>query len=182
MSNLKIHLPTRSEAETVSEYVENKLAPLAAELHRLVNQQFSNGLSETDAMDMKPKWACDEFKVCNELAVQLKTKRCRFRVNTTEFPPLQNGKRLKILWQIECFSEFGELVEFRLAKANKEPMDGALLMVERTECARYDVYLPFGDQPGRISSHDTEYVVEARYVSKPDTPIVRRFSLSAVYV
>ena len=186
MSDLKLYLPTKEEEESPQIYVNQKLVPLAAELHRLVNENMTRGVTEENSdIDMVPQEVGKQYSLVNMYLHTVRAKFCTFSVDTKQTPLQKDGKMLKVMYKATVYSENGKPVHFRLMRVkDKVTIRQSDIQTANTKPTEHVLYLPLGDssQKDRIQIKENEYCIEAKYVQLWARPICRRFSLSLVYV
>lgn len=182
MSDLKLYLPTKEEEESPQQYVNKKLVPLAAELHRLTNQIIVRGSTEENSdIDMIAQHNGKQFAVVDTYVHTVCPKSCMFKMDKGE-PMERNGKLAKVLFKATVYSDNGKGVAFRLSRVKDgKKITGSDIQTSSRDPIDVSLYLPIGDQPDRISPLEREYVIETKYVSLFARGICRRFSLSVVY-
>lgn len=183
MSNLQIHLPTKEEQESPQQYVNKKLVPIAAELYRLVQlNTVSDRTSEKEESDMTCHEIGKHYKPINTMLETDKPKSVKFSLPPNA-PPEKNGKLLKVLFSCTCYSKEGKTVAFRLSrKSDNEPIEGSQIQTDSQYPHEYTLYLPIGHAKDTIWAKEAEYVITGKYVTTYSRPVVRRFSLSLIYV
>lgn len=184
MSDLKLYLPTKEEEESPQIYVNKKLVPLAAELHRLTNEFISRGVTEENSdIDMVSQHNGRQFNVIDSNLHTVKPKMVKFSIGNE--PLEKNGKLAKVLFRALVYSDTGEPVAFRLSKyRNGKCLDwvrGSVFQISNKKPEEISLYLPLGEQNDKVSAREGEYVIESRYLTNFARGVCRRFSLSVVY-
>lgn len=180
-SNVKLILP---ECETFdpADYVRDKLIPLTGQLHKLCSEFFNPGCTaEEGIVDMRPEEPHKYFESLTK-RVHDKPKSCIFKAEPG-LPLAKGDKRLKILLSAVVYVQPAGTACFRLIRAcDKMVIEDSLIQTTNTEPALLNRYMAFGNQEGRISPFEYEYIIEGKYLGTKCVPICRRFSLSAVYI
>lgn len=181
MSDCKLILPEPDSFEP-ADYVRDKLIPLAGQLHKLCNEFFNPGYSDEDGVvDMTPNDPHRYFEDCDK-RVKDKPKSVIFKIDPN-LPQAKGEKRLKILLSALVYVQPSGTGCFQLVRTcDGMAVEDSLIQTIATEPTLLNRYLHFGVEPGRISPYEYEYTIQAKYMGTKCWPIVRRFSLTPVYI
>lgn len=191
MTGLRIELAKPDADSTPQEYVEKHVAPVAVELHRLVNELMVPGATSAEewASDMVPSGACfdGDFHRCDE-RLQRGPKHVTFNGLTYFDIPTKIRRRKKVTVQFTAVvygKKLGKIcgdVAFRLVRADGMVIDNSEFQVKTEEPQTVTRSLLFGADPGRISPDLRDYIIEGRSIGPRTLPVCRRLSLSFVYI
>jgi hypothetical protein len=192
MSEVKLILPEQSDLSP-REYVEQKLVPITAELNRLCQELFVPGISaEAGDIDMT---TADNFKYYTNIdsrIEQLACKSVKFSCHP-DIPVVKGDKRLKILLSAVVYVVGQGCGIFRMVRScDGEFIYNSEFQIRNTEPITVNRYLPFGSEKEKKKDYNTnaykvspflhEYHFQAKWSGVRCKPVLRRFSLSTVYV
>lgn len=182
MSDIKLVLPDDNKLSP-DEYVRTRLIPLTGELDRLCQEFFRPGSTvEAGDVDMAPREAAKYFTNVDERLQANKPKGCRFGYRP-DIPLFDGEKKLRILLTAVLYVKPTGSAAFRLVRSRDGmEVEGSMIQVGCTEPMIFNRYIPYGHQSGHIDYMEDEYHIQARYIGSKCMPIVRRFTLSTVYV
>lgn len=186
MTSLRLELADPSGFETPNDYIEQHLAPLATELHRLCNEFLAPGStsSEEHAVDMVPSgegtgayWALDTH--LGDAA-----KSCLFDGREYFAVPkaLLREKQLKVQLTATCYVKHGGAAMFRLLRGDGEALPTSEFYVESPEPITVTRTLSFGEGKECVTPHYMLYSMQARRLAKQTLPVCRRFSMSFILI
>lgn len=190
MSGTRLELPTPDGYASAQEYVEQHLAPVATELHRLVNELLMPGSTsaeewESDMIPSGPftggfqplvehlKPAAKHVTFDGSAYFSLPKEHLRAKRAKVQFTAVVYGKRLH--------KQLGS-VAFRLIRADGMVIDNSEFQVTTEEPETVSRILPFGAMDGSVSPERHDYIIEGRYLGARMLPVCRRLSLSFVYI
>lgn len=201
MSNVKIHLPEGHEL--------SGLVSAAAELHKIMNEFMTPGISdEAHSVDMTTGENMKYFTDVNERLEEKKPKSVKFSCHP-EIPLFKGEKRLKVLLSALVYvlpadkntmaAKIGSrgfkakedsrpTAAFQLVRScDRKVVEDSLFQTVSSDATPISMYLPFGIEDEvsdtcRISPFEYEYHIQARSMNIKCIPVVRRFSLSTVYI
>jgi hypothetical protein len=213
MSNVSIVLPERGNLSE-KEYVEQRLVPMAAELHKVMNEFFTPGVSDEEhSVDMTTSDNCKFFTDVNQRVEKDKSKSVKFEC-PNDIPLFKGDKRLKILLAAVVYvlpvgsdsvsakmsargfsSKSPPTAGFQLVRScDGSVVEDSIFQVMEDKPTLYQRYLPFGKEEKtkgsaagstnvcRISPFEYDYHMQARSMNVKCVPVVRRISLSTVYI
>lgn len=177
----KLILP-KPDSFDPSDYTKNKLVPLAEQLQMLCNEFFNPGsTAEEGIVDMMPSEPQKFFQGLDK-RVKDKPKSVTFKTNP-EIPVAKGEKRLKILLTATVFLQGPGTGVFQLVRdCDGMIVEDSIIQITNTEPQTFTRYLHFGNQEGRISPFEYEYVMQAKFLGKKCVPVCRRFALTETYI
>jgi hypothetical protein len=189
MTGIRVELANPETYASPGEYVEQHLAPVVTELHRITNELLSPGATSAEewSVDMRPETPSADWRSLDR-RLEETAKHVTFDGSQYFTLPaeLLRAKQLKVqLTAVVYGKPVGKRlheVEFRLSRADGIAIDNSTFCVTTTTPVTINRILPFGGQVGSIAAELRDYVIEARCVSRLTVPVCRRLSLSFVYV
>lgn len=182
MTSAKLELAAPEGFETPRDYVEKHLAPVAAELHRLVNEFLEPGStsSEECSVDMAPSGEATHKWWMVDTVINERPKHVMFDGREYFAIPKESlrGKRLKVQMNATVFVKNGGSALFRLIRGDGDVVKESEFSASSSEPATITRILPFGEGPGCVTPHWQSYIMQARKLEKHSLPVCRRFSLS----
>lgn len=186
MSGIRLEL---ANPEGVQDYVEKHLAPIATELHRIVNELMEPGSSSTEdyATDMIPLPSAQRnfARLCKYLHVEPK----HVTFDGSEYfsipKELLRAKQAKVKMTAVVYADNNyklNPVYFRLVDDGGGLIAGSEFETDSMQPVTISRTLQFADSPGAIRPTKANYFMEARSSSDRTQPVCRRFSLSFVYI
>lgn len=185
MSGIRLELANPEAYSSPSEYIEQHLAPVATELHRMMNELSVPGsTAEADAVDMVS--SVPGSSGFNRLDERLHDypKHVIFDGSGYFSLPkeLLRQKRVKVQFVATVYVQGPGSAAFRLVRD-----DGMFLIESEFHTTSQlpvtvSYRLPFGEQPWCITPDSRTYYIEAMRTGGSCLPVCRRFSLSFVYI
>jgi hypothetical protein len=186
MTGARLELADPSSFASAEAYVSQHLAPIAAELHRLVNESFAPGSTSAEewAVDMVPRQPCLNSFATIDVALKQGPKSVIFdgAEYFTIAPELLRARQLKVQLTAVVYANGGSPAEFRLVNTSGEVIEGSLILTEKQEPETITRVLPFGDKKGCIHPSMQVYHIQGKGYHAGCLPVCRRFSLSFVYI
>jgi hypothetical protein len=182
MTGLRLEL---NNSDAYVDYIEQHLAPVATELHRITNELLSPGATSSEewAMDMVSSKALSATFSRLDRRLDESAKHVTF--DGGEYfslpPELLRAKQLKIQLTAVVYVKRLGTATFRLVREDGMAIDNSEFETADVMPTTRVCILPFGDQPGCISSDKQRYFIEGR-ATKGAFPVCRRLSLSFVYI
>lgn len=188
MSGVRLELANLDEYFTPKQYVQEHLAPVATELHRLCNEFFTPGsTSEATEADFTPELLASEWM---RLDTPLHNEGKRVVFDGAEYfnvsKELLRAKQAKVQLTAVLYAipqcEEPRPVEFRLVREDGMVIEQSKMVVNSIVPVTETRILSFGDAPGLIVPAKHTYFLEAISPKRASLPVCRRFSLSFVYI
>jgi len=186
MAGVRLELGNPANYASPAEYIEKHLAPLATELHRMLNEVLDPGSSSLEecSMDMRPRSV--ETRAFSTIDTLLKShpKAVLFQGQDYFGLPMQTlrTKQLKVQFSATVYTKSPGCVEFRLMSDTGDIISGSRLETSSLTPVTLCCLLPFQDAEGCIRPKSKLYVVQGRRLSDTGVPVCRRLSLSFVYI
>ena len=190
MSDISLILPDKGDMSE-KENVEKKLVPMAAEMNRLCAEFFRPGsTAEELSVDMTTDKNLKFFTNIDRRLEELQPKTCTFSCHP-DIPQTKGEKRLKVLLSAIVYVKGYGSCSFRLVRTrDSSVVEESEFQVMEEKPVLVQRWLPFGQEDKtngyrdvcRISPFEEVYNMQARHMSTVTIPIVRRFSLSTVYI
>jgi hypothetical protein len=171
--------------DSVQAYIEDHLAPVSAELHRLANELFVPGsTAEEHAMDMVPDPAAKQYFSRLDRRLDPSPKHVIFDGSEYFSLPkdLLRNKQAKVQLTAVLYVKGQGEADFRLVRDDGEVIDDSLIRVISERAVIRSAILPFGDLPRCVSPDSRVYYIEAGSLERSCIPVCRRFSMSFVYI
>lgn len=189
MTGVRVELASPQAYDTPQDYVEQHLAPVVTELHRITNELLSPGATSAEewAVDMQPTTPGHNWR-CLDKRLDETAKHVTFDGTDYFSLPAEHlrAKQLKVqLTAVVYGKPLGkrvEEVEFRLSRGDGVVIDNSTFAITGRDPQTVSRILPFGGQVGSIAAELRDYVIEARCLSRQTVPVCRRLSLSFVYI
>lgn len=186
MTGLRLNLANPDGYETAHEYIENHLAPVATELHRLVNEFLAPGSTSTEecSVDMVPSGSgTDTWWPLDKLLLQ-GAKSIFFDGREYFAIPKETlrAKQLKVQLTATCYVRNGGSASFRLIRGDGTAVNDSLFVVNASDATSFTRVLPFGEGDGCVTPHWQAYIMQAKRLEKHSLPVCRRFSLSFILI
>lgn len=191
MTGVRLELANPNTFASPTEYVEQHLAPLATELHRITNELLSPGASSAEEwrVDMVPTRPISGGFQPLDGYLQRAAKHVTF--DGAEYfslpKELLRSKQLKVQFAAVVYGkklhkQLGP-VAFRLIRAvDGMVIDNSEFQVTTEEPETVSRILPFGDKDGCVSPELRDYIIEGMCPGVRMLPVCRRLSLSFVYI
>jgi hypothetical protein len=144
---------------------------------------MTRGVTEENSdIDMIPQEVGKQYSIINTYLETVKPKMVTFSIDK-HAPVEKHGKMLKVMFRATVYSENGKPVNFRLVRVKGEKViRGSDIQTSNTKPTEYTLYLPVGDEDDRVQLKEHQYYCVCKYVQLWSRPVLRRFSLSEVYV
>jgi hypothetical protein len=165
------------------EYVEKHLAPVATELHRIINEAFAPGSTSVEewASDMvtEKHWAWAPF----DIPLRTHPKSVIFDGAAYFTLPKEHlkAKRVKVQLTAVVYAQGGS-ASFRLVTDTGMIIDGSEFSTSESLPTTITRVLPVADKPGCIVPALLPYHLQGRRDDWDALPVCRRFSLSFIYI
>lgn len=182
MSGIRLEL---ANPEGVKDYVEKHLAPVATELHRIVNELLSPGATSDE------EWRVDSVPAPGIKGRYTRLVRPLFEwakhltFDGSEYfsipKELLRSKQVKVQFTAVVYSSGGGPVSFRLVDQQGEPIESSDLFTTSEVPVTLSTIVPFGESRGCVHPSKLTYFIEGR-TDGFSKPVCRRFSLSFVYI
>lgn len=171
------------------DYVAEHLAPVATELHRVVNELLAPGATSAEewSVDMVPEISDSVFRQLDQpLHPSGKSTVFDGAEYFTLPKELLRAKQLKVQLVAVVYGKamdgWDSTVDFRLVRDDGMVITNSTFFCNEGEPTPFYRTLPFGDTPGSISPDKRTYYIEGRSEYGHSLPVCRRFSLSFVYI
>jgi hypothetical protein len=184
MPGIRLELADPANYSSPSEYIEQHLAPVVTELHRLTNELFVPGsTSEEHAVDMVQARAGDDQFRSFDRRLYETAKHVVFDGSAYFSLPkeLLRVKQAKVQFTAVIYVKGDGEADFRLVRDDGVVIQDSTILINRDSRVEHVRRLPFGDQPGSISPENRTYYIQASNAGRC-IPVCRRFSLSFVYI
>jgi hypothetical protein len=189
MTGVRVELANPDDYASPNEYIQEHLAPLIAELHRLTNELLVPGsTAEELSVDMVPTDVSGLTYQRLDRRLDHSAKHVTFDGNEyfTIPPELLLVKQAKVqLTAVVYAKSLGKssgTVAFRLVREDGLIIDASAFEVSERVPTTVTRILPFGYTEGCIAPERRNYFLEARYLGTRTLPVCRRFSLAFVYI
>lgn len=186
MTGLRLELANPNAFESPREYIEQHVAPVATELHRLVNEFLAPGStsSEEISVDMVPSGDGTSAYWTVEQPLRITPKSVMFdgRDYFTFSKDVLRAKQLKVQLTATCYVKNGGGASFRLLRGDGSSLPASEFSVHSSDPVTVTRVLPFGEGEGCVTPHWQAYVMQARRLEKHSLPVCRRFSLSFLLI
>jgi hypothetical protein len=186
MTGARLELAIPESFASAEAYVSQHLAPIAAELHRLVNE--SSLLVPRQLKSGQWIWYRASLASTSSLLSTLPSSKGPKSVifDGAEYftiaPELLRARQLKVQLTAVVYANGGSPAEFRLVNTSGEVIEGSLILTEKQEPETITRVLPFGDKKGCIHPSMQVYHIQGKGYHAGCLPVCRRFSLSFVYI
>lgn len=167
------------------EYVEKHLAPVVAELQRVIDELCVPGSTsaEDDSVDMVPAVPGNYW---SELDKRLRDTPKHVFFDGAEYltipKELLRQKLLKVQLAATVYVKGKGKAEFRLVRDDGQVILGSDFVTDCHEATTFRHTLPFGNTQGCVASEKRSYIIQARSIGPAAIPVCRRFSMSFVYI
>lgn len=186
MTSLRLELDNPGAYETPRDYIEKHLAPVATELHRLVNEFLAPGStsSEEYSVDMGPSGTGTESWWAIDKVLKPEPKSVLFDGREYFAIPKETlrAKQLKVQLTATVFVKNGGSASFRLLRGDGVAIHASEFTATSGEPVTVTRILPFGEGDGCVTPHWQAYIMQAKRLDKHSMPVCRRFSLSFIYI
>lgn len=189
MSGVRLELANPNEYASPKRYVEEHLAPVVTELHRIVEELLQPGASSAE------EWAMDMGTATGRPGYQLLSKRVYDDAKHVVFDGSEyfsvpeavlREKRVKVLFTALVYHYNAgfedEKVRFRLVDEDGTPIEGSELVTDSREPVTLSVALAIKRQKGCIQPTKATYYIEGCSSGGLSMPVCRRFSLGFLYI
>lgn len=186
MSGARVELANPNLYDSPKEYIEQHLAPIVAELHRVTNELIAPGSTSMEewCVDMVPSNPTVGAYSPLDRRLDESPKHVVFDGATYQSIPkeLLRQKMLKVQLSALVYVKGGGDCLFRLVRDDGVPVansdfacsDPSPVIVTRT--------LPFGDHPKSVAPRQHSYIIQGKGLDLGAIPVCRRFSMSFIYV
>ena len=186
-SGAQLELANPDLYESPRDYVEKHLAPVATELHRLLNEFLAPGSTSveeaavdmTAVLDVPHSWS-NVDRVLKPLP-----KSVSFNGRDYFLIPKETlrAKQLKVQLTAVAYVKDGGAAELRIVRGDDgTPIPASVFRVIGSEPRSYVVNLPFGEAVGCVTPQLSLYVMQARRLQKQSIPVCRRFSMQFLLI
>lgn len=185
MTGLRLELDNPNTYESPRDYIEKHLAPVATELHRLVNEFLAPGSTSSEelAVDMVPGQDCTDFAMLSKPLRQApKTVIFDGRSYFTIPKETLRAKRLKVQLVATVYVKNSGSATFRLIRGDGSPLPASEFTATSSDPVTVTRVLPFGETDGCVTPHCQSYIMQAKRLNTGVIPVCRRFSLSFIYI
>jgi hypothetical protein len=185
MTGIRLELADPDDYPDLPTYIEQHVAPVAAELHRLANELFSPGsTAEELAVDMMPKKHPGSDFSRLDRRVDESPKHVIFDGSEYFSLPkeLLRSKQAKVQFVATVYVKGGGGAEFRLVRDDGMVIENSLFYVSGSKLQTRSYIVPFGEHAGCITPDSRTYFIEGGMATTGSLPVCRRFSLSFVYI
>lgn len=184
MTGVRLELANPHDYKSPADYVEQHLAPVATELHRITNELLEPGATSAEewAVDMVPPSRSENFQRLDRPLLRL-AKHVVF--DGSEYflisKDVLRSKQLKVQLSATVYVHENGTAVFRLVDSLGDAIENSVISTNSREPETVSVVLPFGEQRGCIHPSRQTYFIEA---CSPHgiIPVCRRFSLSFIYL
>jgi hypothetical protein len=189
MTGVRVELANPEDYSSATEYIQQHLAPLVAELHRLTNELLVPGsTAEELAVDMVPTDPSGLLYRRLDKRLDASAKHVTFDGSAYFTVPAelllvkQAKVQLTAVVYAKLLGNMGGPVAFRLVREDGLIIDASAFEVTSPKPTTVTRVLPFGYTEGCIAPERHDYFLEARYLGIKTIPVCRRFSLAFVYI
>jgi len=184
MPGARVELANPNTYASPTEYIEQHLAPIVAELHRVTNELIAPGSSSGEewSMDMVPS-VRGAFSPLDRRLDET-PKHVVFDGATYQSIPkeLLRRKQLKVQLSAIVYVKGRGDVLFRLVRDDGQVVANSHMNSCSTEPETITRALPFSDAPNAVAPKQHTYIIEGKGLDAAAIPVCRRFSMSFIYV
>ena len=185
MSGIRLELANPNEYSSPKDYIEQHLAPVAAELHRLTSEMMTPGATAEEwAIDMVPSNAVHGAWGSFDQRLHESPKAVTFDGAEHELisKELLRSKQLKVQLSAIVYVLDADSAEFRLIGRGGEVIERSTFTCIEHQPQLFTRTLPFGPRNGSIIPEKQSYILQGRPTQRGGRPVCRRFALSFVYI
>ncbi len=188
MTNARLELASPEGFESVRSYINEHLAPVAAELHRLVNESFAPGSTSAEEGSIDAIPSDPASGVFETIDRPLRTGPKSVVFDGAEYfqipKDVLRSKQVRVVFSATTYclegSHPGAL--FRLVRADGMVIEGSSFGCTWDAPKPFSCELPIADKPGCIVPSMQVYHIQGKALQRGLTPVCRRFSLSLQFV
>ena len=186
MTGARVELANPNTYSSPKDYIEQHLAPVVAELHRVTNELTAPGSTSAEewGVDMVP--ALPTVGAFSPLDKRLdeSPKHVVFDGTLYQQIPkeLLRHKLLKVQFTALVYVQGKGDVLFRLVRDDGGVVANSHINTCSTEPELISRILPFSDLPNAVAPKQHRYIIQGKGLDLGAIPVCRRFSMSFVYV
>lgn len=186
MPGTQLELANPNLYDSPRDYVEKHLVPIAAELHRIINELSAPGSTSVEewGVDMVPgEPARGRF---SPLDARLDGSPKHVVFEGAEYlkipTELLRSKQLKVQLSATVYVKGRGSADFRLVDERGFAITGSEFRTPSPHPVTITCQLPFGNAANCVAPEKRKYIIQARSVDPGAIPVCRRFSMSFVYI
>lgn len=186
MPGAQVELANPNVYGSPKEYIEQHLAPIVAELHRVTNELIAPGSSSAEGweVDMVPSAPTVGAFSALDKRLDDSPKHVVFDGAAYQSIPkeLLRSKQLKVQLAACVYVKGEGDVLFRLVRDDGTVVANSDFSCSEREAVIVTRTLPFGDHPKSVAPKHHSYIIQGKGLDLGAIPVCRRFSMSFIYV